>query len=293
MRARSLFEDRWVLVVVLTAVIWAFLPDAARADLFWVGGANGSRIGRADNAGGEVNRSFIGGLRNVGTVAVGAGNLYWTSGARIGRAALSGAAVNPGFIRHLGPLNGVAVTARYLYWLSPRDPGCGGKPGFGRSRLNGSGVDRGFVCSGEGEPTIADSRFANGIGVEGHDLFWSWIRGIGRLDVERRSVVNRFIVLPRGYTAAGITASGAYIYWGSYNLGPVIGRAKRDGESPDPAFISGLAGNIAPEVAAVDHHLYFANDYGSNATIARAGLTGIVSWDFITGFEVVGDLTAT
>ncbi len=288
MRARL---DRLALAVLLTVWACGSLAGTAAADLFWVGGAGQGRIERASNAGTRVDRSFILGLGDVGTLAVGRRHLYWTSRTAVGRANLGGGAIERAFIPDLGALNGVAVAGRYVYWLSDHNPACGGNPGFGRAKLSGTDLQRGFVC-GARPAVIADTPYANGLGIAGRYLYWSWIRGIGRLDIQRRTFVNRFIVLPPGYTAGGVTVAADHIYWGSYNLGPLIGRANLDGGSADPTFIEGLAGNIAPEVSGFDHRLYFSNDYGSTATIARSTLTGLVQWDFIAGFQVVGDLTA-
>jgi hypothetical protein len=288
---RARFDRRVILAVALAVVVFGWVPSIAQADLYWVGGPRGDRIGRADIAGTEVDASFILGLRDVGTLAVDRRHLYWTSGTAIGRANLRGGAIDRAFISGLGVLNGVAVAGRYVYWLSDHNPACGGKPGFGRARLNGTGLLRGFVCGGGGGPAIADAPYANGLGVTSDYLYWSWIGGIGRLNLQRRVYDSRFIVLPSGYTAAGVTAAGDHIYWGSYDLGPVIGRANLDGRKVDTTFIDGLAGNIAPEVSGFEHRLYFSNDYGSIATIARSTLTGVVEWDFVTGLHVVGDLT--
>lgn len=289
MRARFC---RLLQALALAAIVGGWVPGAAGADLFWVGGARGDHIGRATNAGARVERSFISGLIEVGTVAASRSHLYWTSGTAIGRANLSGGGINRAFIRGLGVLNGVAVAGRYVYWLSDEDPGCGSDPGFGRARLNGTNVQRGFVCGGGGAAGIADTLYANGLGIAGKYLYWSWIGGIGRLDTERRTYDNRFIVLPPGYTVAGVSAGDGHIYWGSYDLGPLIGRANLDGRRVDTTFIQGLAGNIAPDVLVSHHHLYFSNDYGSTATIACSSLTGVVEWDFLTQFHVIGDLTS-
>jgi len=283
---------RWVLGFALAGAVWGWAPVAAAGDVFWVAGAHGNQIGRANDAGTRVDPSFVSGLRDVGALAVGAGHLYWTSGSSIGRGDLGGGSVKRAFIPGLGPLNGIAVTGRRLYWLSERNPGCGGKPGFGRARLSGTDVQRGFVCGAGGGQAIADAPYVNQIGVWGRYLYWSWIGGIGRLDTDHRTFVSRFIVLPSGHTVAGVTAAADHLYWGSYDLGPVIGRAKLDGRAINTTFIQGLSGNIAPEVAALDHRLYFSNDYGSAATIARSTLTGVVNWDFIAGLHVVGGLAA-
>jgi hypothetical protein len=284
--------DRLALAVALAAWVCGWLAGPGAAELFWVAGAGWGRIERARNAGTGVDRSFIVGLSDIGTLAVDRRRLYWTSKTAIGRANLSGGGIERAFIPDLGGLNGVAVAGQYVYWLSDHNPACGGKPGFGRARLSGADLQRGFVCGGGPGRGIADTAYVNGLGIAGKYLYWSWITGIGRLDIKRRTYVNRFIVLPPGYTAGGVTVAADHIYWGSYNLGPVIGRANLDGGSADPTFIEGLAGNIAPEVSGFDHRLYFSNDYGSTASIARATLTGPVQWDFITGFRVVGDLTA-
>jgi hypothetical protein len=289
---RARFDRLVILAVALVVLACGWVPSIAGADLYWVGGPRADRIGRADIAGTEVDPSFILGLRDVGTLVVDRRHLYWTSGTAIGRANLRGGAIERAFISGLGALNGVAVAGRYVYWLSDHNPACGGKPGFGRARLNGTDLLRGFVCGGGRALAIADTPYANGLGIAGDYLYWSWIRGIGRLDVKRRAYDSRFIILPPGYTAAGVTAAEDHIYWGSYDLGPVIGRANLDGRKVDTTFIEGLAGNIAPEVSGFEHRLYFSNDYGSTATIARSTLNGLVEWDFITGLHVVGDLTA-
>lgn len=287
MRVHSLVPGQWVVAVALAISACGCVPAAANADLYWVGGATADRIGRASDEGSRIDRGLVSGLEDVGTLAVGDGYVYWTSGGVIGRAKLDGTNVERAFIRGLGPLNGVAVTGRYVYWLSDADPACGGKPGFGRATPNGGRIDQGFVCGGG---RIADVDYANGVGVSGKYLYWSWINGIGRLDTSDGRFHNRFITLPRGFVAAGVSVGSGRVYWGSYSMGPVIGRANLDGKAVNPAFVSGLAGSIAPDIAVADGFLYFTNDYGSSATIARATLDGVVEWDFIIGFDFAGDL---
>jgi len=279
------------LVLWLLAFAFACVPAPAAADIYWVAGTSANRIGRATDDGRGVNTRFITGLGPVGSLAQGDGHLYWTSGTTIGRAGLDGRSVEPGFIRGIGLVGGVAVDGRFVYWLSHRDPACGNAPGFGRARLNGSGVERGFVCSRKHRTPIAVDRYASGIGVRAGHLYWGWIRGIGRVSTTGRGGYdNNFIRMPSGYTAAGVTVSNSYLYWGSYTPGPPIGRAGVTGARVAPGFINGTSGDLAPEVTVTAHYLYFVNNYFSGMTIARSTLEGVVSWDFISGLDAVGAL---
>lgn len=58
----------------------------------------------------------------------------------------------------------------------------------------------------------------------------------------------------------------------------------------NPAFINGSSGDVSAEVAVTPSYLYFTNDYFSGVAIARSTLNGVVSWDFISGLDAVGDL---
>lgn len=290
MRAHPLVGRRWLVSVALAVAACVSSPAAAQADIFWVSGVTTNEIGRASDGGRIVNPRLITGLSDVGGLAVGGGYVYWTSGSDIGRARLNGTGLDRTFIQGLRDLNGVAATKRYIYWLSGHDNACAGRPGFGRATPKGTSVDPGFVCGSSRAGGIADAPYANGLGVSGNYVYWSWIHGIGRLNTNTRRYRNRFITLPSGYSAAGVTVSNSYVYWGSYTMGPLIGRARLDGSDVNRLFITGLAGSYGFEVAASTRYLYFTNYYGSGSTIARATPDGIVNWDFITGLGVVGDL---
>ncbi len=279
------------LVVSLVALASACFPAAAGADIYWVAGAAGDRIARAGNNGRALNTRFISGLREVGSLALGGGYLYWTSGTAIGRARMDGTGVDRTFIRGVGAVSGVAVDTRFVYWVSDVDPACGGKPGFGRAQLNGSHIERGFVCSAKHRSPVAVDGYANGIGIDGSHLYWGWFGGIGRVTTNGTGIYdNNFIKIPSGDSAAGVTVNGSHIYWGSYSPGPPIGRANVTGTGVKPAFIGGVSGDIGPEVAVTSRYLYFTNDYFDGTTVARASLQGVVSWDFISGLDAVGDL---
>jgi hypothetical protein len=289
-RAHPIVGCRWLVSLALAFAAVVSAPGVAQADIFWVSGGATNHIGRASNDGKVLDPQLITGLRYVGGLAAGDGYIYWTSGSHIGRARLNGTGVDRTFISDLGDLNGIAVTKRYIYWLSEHDKACGGGPGFGRATLAATAVDRRFVCGGGRAGAIADAPYANGLGVSGNYIYWSWINGIGRLNTKTRRYDNRFITLPSGYSAAGVTVSDNYMYWGSYTMGPLIGRAKLDGSDINPLFITGLSGDYGFEVAAATRYVYFTNYDGSASTIARATPDGIVNWDFITGLGVVGDL---
>lgn len=282
------------LLLFLVVLASACLPAAARAEIYWVAGASGARIARATDDGRGVDQRFISGLSAVGSLALGGGHLYWTSGTAIGRASLDGRRVDRRFIRALGAVAGVAVDNRFVYWLSDIDPACGDRPGFGRAALDGSNVVRGFVCSAKrGAPVTVDG-YANGIAAGGGYLYWGWIGGIGRVATTgRQRYDNNFITVPRDDTVAGVTVSNTYLYWGSYTPGPPIGRASLTGKKLNAGFIGGVSGDIGPEVTVTPRYLYFTNDYFSGVAIARATLAGIVSWDFISGLDAVGDLVVS
>lgn len=280
-----------VLFLVVFAFTW-FVP-AADADIYWVAGVTASRIARADDQGRHVHTRFITGLRAVGTVALGAGSIYWTSGSSIGRASLAGRDVARSFIPRVGVVAGVAVDNRFVYWLSDIDPACRNRPGFGRAELDGRRAVRGFVCSAKRGAPIAVDGFASGIAARAGYLYWGWIGGIGRVATSGlQRYDNTFIKVPPGDSPAGVTVSNRFLYWGSYTFGPPIGRASVTGKQINPVFINGSSGDVGAELTVTPSYLYFTNDYFSGAAIARSTLGGVVSWDFIGGLDAVGDLVA-
>src|SRR6185437_13746905 len=131
----------------------------AGGHIYWASYANGD-IGRANLDGTGVNHQFISGLASVNGasygcsvcdpngLAIAGGYIYWGDAGSIGRAKLDGIGVNEHFITGLYFPVGVAVTSKYIYWTDQGGNFIGGPnhPSFiGRSRLDGTAVQRGFI----------------------------------------------------------------------------------------------------------------------------------------------------
>jgi hypothetical protein len=122
-----------------------------------------SSIGRANLDGSDVNRRFISGLGSPVALAVADGRIYWSNmhSGMIGRANLDGSDVNRRFIAtNTYALSAIAVDSTHIYWggslMNPNDCAikeilCSGV--IGRATLDGSGITKRFILTGEGPVT--------------------------------------------------------------------------------------------------------------------------------------------
>ena len=166
---------------------------------------------------------------------------------------------------------------------------------IGRSRLDGTGVEDGFV-SGTG-------RGPCGVALDRKNIYWGEALGgkvgpdkggaIGRANRDGSAVNAGFIPTPGIHHDCGVAIAGSHIYWAS---GGAIARANVDGTGVDGQFISGLAiprstspistGGGPCGIAVAGKYIYWMNteEGATPVTIGRANLDGTgVNKRFITG----------
>jgi hypothetical protein len=109
-------------------------------------------------------------------------------------------------------------------------------PSIGRATLDGRNVQQAFIKA-ESDPS--------GIAVSHGVIYWTDLdRGtVSRADLDGSNV--RLDIVKGIYGSCGVTADTKHLYWS--DLGPLgaengtaIGRANRDGTSPQQKFIDGL-----------------------------------------------------
>jgi virginiamycin B lyase len=184
--------------------------------IYWAS-YNGGFIGRANLDGTGVNDTFITGIGipNVACdngdcspigIAVDSAHIYWGEIGSIGRANLDGTGVNQHFITGLTIATGVAVSSKYIYWT---DQGATAQQAghiipseLGRARLDGTGVQRGFIKGLNG---------GCGVGITDRYIFWTQCgpggsgtgTTIGRANLDGTGVRQSFISglqAPQGVT---------------------------------------------------------------------------------------------
>jgi hypothetical protein len=149
--------------------------------------------------------------------------------------------------------------ANFVYWTS-------GSPDSSivRAKLNGSGLDRGF---------IAGLDHPHGVATDAKFVYWTQgdptSGSIGRANLNGSAPNQLFIPHNAGVgDPSGIAVTPSAIYW--QHDGNQIGRANIDGTGVDPDFIS--ATNTGCGLAADSNFLYFLNEGGTR--IGRATLDG-------------------
>lgn len=223
-----------------------------RSHLYWANPA-AHTIERANLDGSRVEPDFIK-VPPVGwatgapeAVAVGAGQIYWTtSGAPprpfastvsyIGRANLDGSRVEPALVT-AGNVMGIAVDDPHIYWTDNTHWVDASDRGIGRANLDGSAADPNFIAAGNG--------FLVGIAVDSTHIYWAseCIGGpacsrsaIGRANLDGSGVEQTFI--SSATYPADLAVSGRYIFWTKRDPFPgivpvqtadTIGRANLDG----------------------------------------------------------------
>ena len=162
----------------------------------------------------------------------------------------------------------------YIYWTNIDTQT------MGRAKLNGTGVELGFLDVTRGPMTV-DARHIYWVtGKNGDKVARARIDGTG-ID---RSYVTGIASEVCGRVCAGYVldvAVGAGHIYGAGVLG--IGRAKLDGTGVDPDFIPGAAGGGSSLAVGADH-IYWTEGAGYAGTIGRANLDGTgVNEQFISG----------
>lgn len=197
-------------------------------------------------------------------------HIYWSSpNGTIGMASLSGSGVQRHFIGtgvH-GPAP-LAVAGSHIYWANPRGLT------IGTATLNGKRVMTSLIrlppAAQEIQALTADS----------HHIFWVSNFGIGRANLDGRSVNDSFI--PVG-SVDGIAVDKHHLYWSNQtNCCFVIGRANLDGTGVTDDFITTNYGAV--ELATNGRYIYWrGGGANSDGAIGRANVNGSgVNENFIT-----------
>ena len=200
----------------------------------------------------------------------------------------------------------------YLYWANST-PGSGAKPPattLGRARLDGTGVEHGFISGAGRRPC--------GVALDRKHVYWrEALAGkvgspdtggaIGRANRDGSGVDAEFIPTP-AHRGCGVAIAGSHVYWESWackvvpgrgcwwapSSGGAIGRANVDGSGVDNRFITGIGIPRSPAwqgaspcgiaVAGKYIHWTYAAEGSKPQTIGRANLDGTgVDKRFITG----------
>jgi hypothetical protein len=192
-----------------------------------------------------------------------------------------------------------------LYWAFTGTSG--GYVGIGRSELDGSHVELGFLpvpapsslavsrdhiyytTDGFGvaradldgsHAEMIDQDFASaGIAVDSAHIYFASGASIGRANLDGSNSDRSFI--PDVRNACGVAVDGGHVYWGEVD-GNAVGRANLDGTGVNHTFIPA---DFGPCGVAVDSaHVYWANYWDDGTSIGRANLDGTgVQKNFITG----------
>jgi hypothetical protein len=172
-----------------------------------------------------------------------------------------------------------AAAQAYIYWSTAHT--------IGRSNLDGSGVNKSFIPSGD----------SWGVAVDAAHIYWSASNTVGRANLDGSSPNPQFISTGQGLLQ-GVAVDAAHVYWADL-LSNRIGRANLDGSGVNPDFITapsaplqpgeGLSG---PHAVAVDAaHIYWGalRNSAEGNTIGRANLDGSgVNRSFITAAAPTG-----
>jgi hypothetical protein len=162
-------------------------------------------------------------------LALSSSYLYWSQGNNfIGRSRIDGRKAQPRFLdTRSSAVWGVALTGRHIYWTS-NDPAFDPPPRVGRSRIDGSGVDRQFIRSATGPGDMARYR--------GH-IYWvnSNTNSISRARLDGSGLKRRFVRTGEGVVSS-VAVAGGFIYWTDY-IRRTIGRARIDGSGVRRSFI--------------------------------------------------------
>ncbi len=166
----------------------------------------GQSVGRARLDGTQVEQSFITGASNPNGIAASRTHVYWANAGSgtVGPAKLDGTEVNQSFITEgfiisppgdpldaIGPV-GLAIDGDHLYWTTDG--------AIGRSRLDGTHVDQGFITSA-GEPKA--------VAVDRTHVFWA----------NGNSAIGRASWMAPRLTRALSLARMAHRVWPSLALG--------------------------------------------------------------------------
>lgn len=245
----------------------------AEAAVYW---SSDSWVGAANVDGSESLISYPYEIVNVVPrssvcgVAVDAAHLYWADSRQgtIGRMDLSPAAhgyldyitdepvaIDEAFVSGLVEPCWVAVDAGHIYWADH------GAKTIGRSRLDGSGIERGLIRTGPGPC---------GVGVDSAHLYWTDTATgtVGRARLDGGEVEPEFVT--GAGRPCGVAVDASRIYWSDEEVG--IGRAGIDGSGAEPGFIpvSGRPCGVAVDTG----HIYWGIRSERGSLVGRADLDG-------------------
>jgi hypothetical protein len=281
-------------VLLLAALIAVSLATAARAEAFvyWAGGEGSTTIGRANNDGSGVDKSFITGASAPRGVAVDAKHIYWANenDQSIGRANLDGSGVDQNFITGAGRPFEVAVDGTHIYWSNfatgTSDPNLGS---IGRAKLDGSDVRRPLFGN---QSNLVHNPC--GVATGGGFLYWAnssppiLMLGpptIGRSPIPDPLPNGSFVDDTGGDLACWPSVSGSHVYWAEFPTG--ILRVPIDDPNGGLDFLSNSVASGGTAIHA--SRLYWAN--AEEGTVSRSNLDGSApDFAFIRGAGQVGGL---
>lgn len=186
-------------------------------------------IGRAKLDGTEVNNEWIKGAERPAVVCVNAGHVYWANQEGfIGRATIAGGSIEPKWVS-LGVAftHVIGLDSTYVYFSG------GGSSKIGRVKLDGTGVETGWLETGAGTLGIFISPTHIYWGREGENF-------IGRAKLDGTEKIMEWV---KGVDAGGglgayaITGDGTYLYLGMRGVGGDIARVKLDGTGLESAWV--------------------------------------------------------
>jgi hypothetical protein len=224
--------------------------------LYW-GGSRG--IGRIPLYGPEIAQQLVRTESTVNGLAVDGSHLYWTTryGTSVDRANLDGSEQSP-LVSGLEDPCGVAVNGSFVYWA--------GTLAVGRARLDGSGVERGFL------PTT-HSFHSCGVAVDSDHIYWGDAGG----PAIRRAPLGggaSEVLFDGVSSVSALAVDSAHLYWNEgFSPRAAIGRLGLAGAAAEPNWLtiqarSGIDGvavdsleappplppiSMAAEVTAVKH----------------------------------------
>ncbi len=247
--------------VVALVVLGVGLTQRAAAFVYWAN-ANTNSIGIATLDGSRSNPRFIAtGGRPTG-IAVDSKYIYWTAAPyhAIGRATLDGTQIDPNFMTvEADYFTRLAVNSLYLYWVS--------NFGVDRANIDGSGkqglLSNYDLCAGVSGVALDGSyMYVTLLGLEAAN--YCRHPAVGRGGLDGSSFNSAF--LPLGSEPNEVAVDPTYLFW---THGSTIGRARIDGTSADPQFLSAAVFNSGG-LADDGQHIYWAE----SAWIGRANLDG-------------------
>ena len=115
-----------------------------------------------------------------------------------------------------------------------------------RANNDGAGVDLDWLDA---------TGFTCGVAVTPTHIYWGWLGGVGRANIDGSNPNPNFVVAPPGSAFCGVAVGGTNLYWADRDQNR-IGRVGLDGSSPDVDFATTASSPCG--VAADDTRVYWS-----------------------------------